>query len=146
MLLRWLLVKLLHVWAKGRGCSAWSGVYMPTPVIDHNTAIKLVPRPGTRLWSGAGCVGTTVALRCAFIDGHIHGLLLNDWGTSLRVLRGDRGGTGLAIIRLLGVSAALVGWVWKLLLGVVGVGLCQSGLEALDIRLFVHGDSLGGRF
>lgn len=51
------------------------------------------------------------------------------------MLRGDRRGTGLAVICRLGV-AAVVRWVG--LLGVVGEGLSQSGLKTLNIWLLIY--------
>lgn len=103
---------------------------MAVPVGENNTSIKLVTWPGCRLGRGAGCVGSTLARGCAFIDWHIHGLLFDDRGASVGGLRGDRGRTGLAALHWLDV-AAVVWWV-------AGVGMDQFGLKALNIRLLVY--------
>lgn len=116
---------------------------MTVPVGGNNTSIKLVPWPGCKLGCGARCVGTSLAQHCAFIDWHIHRLLFDDWSASVGGFRGDRGRTGLAVICRLGVSDVvwLVGLFW-----VDGVGLGQSGLKTLNIRLLVYLVSLTACF
>lgn len=116
---------------------------MVVPVGRNDTSIKLVAWPGSRLGGGARCVGTNLVWHCAFIDWHIHRLLFDDWSASVGGLRGDRRRTGQAVVCRLDVTAVvcLVGLLW-----VAGVGLGQSGLKALNIRLLVYLVSLGACF
>lgn len=119
---------------------------MPVPASGHNASIWLVPQPGSGLRGGTRYVGTSLAQCCAFIHRHIHGLLFDDWGASVGELRGGRVWAGLAVVWQLGVRTALVGSLRVLLLWEAGVGLGESGLEALNIRLLVHLDSLTACF
>lgn len=116
---------------------------MGVPVGGNDTSVKLVPWPGHRLGGGARCVGTSLARHCAFIDRHIHRLLFDDWSASVGGFGGDRGRTGLVVVCRLGVSAVVqvVGLLW-----VAGVGLGQSGLKALNVRLLVNLVSLTACF
>lgn len=116
---------------------------MAVPVCWNNASIKLVPWPGSRLGCGARCVGPSLARHCAFIDWHIHRLLFDYWSASIGGLRGDRRRTGLVVVCRLGISAMvwLVGLLW-----VAGVGLGQSGMKALNIRLLVYLDRLSACF
>lgn len=138
-----MLVKLLLVRVQQRDFRAYFGVQVAFPVVGYDTSIKLVPWPRHRLGGGARCVGTSLDLRCAFIDWHIHRLLFDDWSASVGGFRADRGRTGLVVVWRLDVSAVvwLVGLLW-----VVRVGLRQSGLKALNIRLCVNLDSLAACF
>lgn len=115
---------------------------MAVPTCGNNISIKLEPWPGSRLGGGARCVGTSLAWHHAFIDWNIHRLLFDDWSASVGELRGDRGRTGLVVVKRLGVSAVicLVGLLW-----VARNGLGQSGLKALktlNVRFLVYLDSL----
>lgn len=114
-------------------------VSMAVPVRGNNVSIKLVPRPGSRLGGAARCVGPRLVRHCALIHGHIHRLLFDYWSSSVGGLRGDRGRTGLAVVCRLGVSAVI--WLVALL-WLARVGLGQSRLKALNVRLLVYLESL----
>lgn len=86
---------------------------MAFPVGGNDTSIKLVPMPGCRLGAVARCVGTGLALHCAFIDWHIHRLLFDDWSASVGGFRAYRGRTGLVVVCMLDISAEV--WLVGLL-------------------------------
>lgn len=108
---------------------------MTIPVCRTNTSIKLVPWPGCRLGVVASYVSTSLTWNCAFIDWQIHRLLFDDRSASVGGLRRYRGRTGLGKIYRLGISTViwLVGLLW-----VARVGLGQSSLKTLNIRLLVY--------
>lgn len=116
---------------------------MAVPVGGNDTSIELVCRPGQRLRGGARCVGTSLTRHCTLIDWQIHGLLFDDWSSSVAGLRRDRRRAGLVVVCRLGVAAAvwLIGLLW-----VAGVRLGQSGLKAVNIRLLFQLVSLTACF
>lgn len=138
-----MLVKLLLVRGQQRALGALFWMQMAFPVGGNDTSIKLMPLPGCRLGGVARCLGTSLAVRCAFIDRHVHRLLFDDWGASVGLFGAHGGRTGLVVVCVLGVSAEvwLVGLLW-----VAGEGLGQSGLKALNVRLQVSLGNLAACF
>lgn len=81
-----LLVKLQLVWVHDGGFRSWFRAQVAFPALWADGSVNPVARPGCRLGCGAGRVGSSPAWCCAFIHRHVHGLLFDDRGASVRGL------------------------------------------------------------